>query len=1206
MFEQVMAMGTAFTKRPRPPVCGRLFALACAALLTAPGSTVDAQAAITFRNPAQANTANGQTARFYMQNAAPDVAIATHRGAWDATASVLQRKLASTKAGAIASRGVAEASATNNYDVLILKFVSEPILNAQTVTGTLNWVAGSRESNTAMNAHWHVHAYVTQGDTDTLRGTLATNYTEPLGTNEWPTTAVGDGPAAAVNLSSVAISANDRIVVEAGYVARNTSATSRTGTLWYGGINATDLALGGDETTLPGWWEFSQDLFNLAPLTIAVPAGTVANDVMVAAITVRPCSSTSGGACTVTIRPPAGWTQAASAPIDQTTGGGVGGFGNRLFVYYRVASGSEPASYTWLFGGGPVPAGAAGGIMSFSGVDTTSPIVAEAGQTTASGTSHDAPSIDTGAVTNTMLVSIHSANSSASWDPPGAMTERVDAASLAVPNDLGLSIEMNHESFAGSGVTGARTASWVSPPNADTGATYMLALRPASAVDHFAISHSGSGVTCAPESVTISAHDAAHGVVTSYAGTITLSTSTGRGDWSLITGGGAFSNGTVNDGVATYTFVLGDSGQVVLGLKDTVAETVNINVTDGSASETSGSALASEDQNLAFATAGFRITDGAGNPVSIATQTAGVTSATYGLQAIRTDTSTGACVGVFTGLVANIELASECNNPTTCQAGQQVTFTNNGSGTIASNPNGSVTSFTARTLSFGANSEAQFTFSYPDVGAIKLHARYNIPLGDGSASGNYMTGASNSFVVKPFGFTVSNIKRTADSFANPGAADASGTIFIKAGDDFTVTVRATTSGGAATPNYGRETTPEGVLLTPNLVAGLGLTANPAITNGSIAGGEFGAGGAVSDSDGEATVTNLAWGEVGVITLTPSVADGDYLGAGDVTGTATGNVGRFTPFDFGVAYNSPEFGTGCGAGTFTYVGQKFNYTTSPAITVTARNKSGATTQNYKGTSPAASAWFKITSASLTGKTYAAAVGALDTSLIGSPDPVITDNGNGTGTLTFGSGGGIVFTRSTPVAPFDADIALSINVIDSDGIAFAGAAFGAATPGNGIAFVPVLGKAMRFGRLKLSNAYGSELINLPVSIETQYYNGTVFITNADDDCTTLVPNNLKLTTTLTGVTATLGGVFVNGKGSLTLSKPSPAAQGTVDICVDLDVGVVVGDITCQATTPADMTYLQGKWSGASYDKDPAVRGTFGLYKSPNEIIFIRENY
>ena len=59
-----------------------------------------------------------------------------------------------------------------------------------------------------------------------------------------------------------------------------------------------------------------------------------------------------------------------------------------------------------------------------------------------------------------------------------------------------------------------------------------------------------------------------------------------------------------------------------------------------------------------------------------------------------------------------------------------------------------------------------------------------------------------------------------------------------------------------------------------------------------------------------------------------------------------------------------------------------------------------------------------------------------------------------------GSGLKFTRSAPVAAFNADISLAINVIDSDGIAYATnpARSGAATSGSGIAFSSS-GKAQR---------------------------------------------------------------------------------------------------------------------------------------------------
>lgn len=722
-------------------------------------------------------------------------------------------------------------------------------------------------------------------------------------------------------------------------------------------------------------------------------------------------------------------------------------------------------------------------------------------------------------------------------------------------------------------------------------------------VNHYFVSNAATGVNCAAENVTIAAHNSAHSAAVAAGRTITVTAARvagaagNHGDWSLVTGTGILNNGTADDGVATYAFAAGESS-VVLALKDTHVQTVNIAVTDGTATDTSGTASADAgyNQDLGFVNSGFRVTDGGGPPVpaTIATQTAGTASATYGLQAIRTDTNTGACVGAFaSGSDVTVELASQCNNPIACIAGQNVTITNNAvSATIASNPNAAVTAYTSRSLRFGANSQALFTLNYPDVGLISLFARYNIPLGTGAPSGNYMSGSSNQFVVKPAGFTLSSIQQTAvPNLANPGAADAAGAKFIKAGEAFSVTVTARNSAGSPTPNYGQEITPETVRLASSLVAGLGLTNNPALAN-PTAFGAFGA--------GVATGTTFSWGEVGIMKLTPSVSDADYLGAGDVTGTTSGNVGRFIPDHFDASLNAPQFATACASGSFTYIGQPFVYATAPVITVTARNLAGVTTQNYKGTSPAAQAWWKITNTSLTSKTYTSNAGTPDQAGVPSTDPVIAVTGNGIGTLTFDSGSGLILPRSTEVVPFDAEISLAINVIDTDGVIYASnpARFGQTTTGNGIAFSTA--KQMRFGRLTLGNAFGSELLDLPIPMETQYYNSSgVYVTNVADSCTTIALNNVFLSSG----TATIGGAFVSGKGTLKINKP--LSKVSIDLCVDLD-GASPTDPACVAPTPGNKSWLQWKWSGSTYDRDPKARATFGVFKNADEFIYLRENF
>lgn len=348
-------------------------------------------------------------------------------------------------------------------------------------------------------------------------------------------------------------------------------------------------------------------------------------------------------------------------------------------------------------------------------------------------------------------------------------------------------------------------------------------------------------------------------------------------------------------------------------------------------------------------------------------------------------------------------------------------------------------------------------------------------------------------------------------------------------------------------------------------------------------------------------------------------------------TGVSGFGRFVPDNFDVSFNAAAFGAACVGGAFSYVGQAFSYSTAPVMTVTARNGTtngltNTTTTNYAG------AYMKITNATLTPNTIAArysrfdALGggttpALDTSNVpGAPgvasDPVIGAFAAGVGSLTFGSGAGLKFIRSTttPSASFAADMALALNVIDADGVAYGSnpAQFGAAAAGNGMAFAG--GKEMRYGRLKLSNAVGSELLDLPVQLEAQYWSAAGFITNASDSCTTIAAGNIKLGTynpagfsaNVPAANVSISGALVAGRGNLKLLKPSPATRGSLQLCVDLDAGAG-GDVACQATTPANMGYLQGAWtSGSGYIKDPSARVGFAVYKGADQFIYMREDY
>ena len=478
---------------------------------------------------------------------------------------------------------------------------------------------------------------------------------------------------------------------------------------------------------------------------------------------------------------------------------------------------------------------------------------------------------------------------------------------------------------------------------------------------------------------------------------------------------------------------------------------------------------------------------------------------------------------------------------------------------------------TSLTFASGAPGIAtSYAFAYADVGQVELYMRNSVA--------TTQLGTSGSFVVAPSGFVLSAIKCTAYAASscatsaiaspgnNPAAASMAGTRFIQAGQPFAVTVTAVNAAGSATPNFGQEKIREGVQLGANLVLPSG--GNAVDLNNPSAFGNF--------VSGVATGTTFNWPEVGIITLTPSVADGDYLGAGDVVGTTSGNIGRFYPDHFTTVVTQ-------GCSTFTYSGQPMT------VAVTAFN--GQSTPN-----PTLN--YGLTTNSVTLSDVGTATYFTNNTVASSSFSVSTGIASASPTYTFAN-------RST------APTAITVRAVDLDSVSSSGYETSAIS-------------TIVSGRLNLLNAYGSEQLALPLLTRVEYYDTA---TSAGwrqssgsyaDSCTNLTAANFGFTTTASGcataVSSCLTALSVSATGvgpyqspwTVVLSKPT--ASGSTCITASLD-GTAVGK-QCTATglpgataTSASAAWLKYTWASGAVS-NPTARANFGLYKSP--LIYRRENY
>lgn len=777
--------------------------------------------------------------------------------------------------------------------------------------------------------------------------------------------------------------------------------------------------------------------------------------------------------------------------------------------------------------------------------------------------------------------------------------------------------------------------------------------------NHYVISHSGTGLTCEAEPVTFTAHDAGHSRAKAGGRTLSISTSTGKGAWltaadncsstcynsvgGTVACAGAFTGTTGNNGQASYLFANGETG-IRLCLKHNVAATVNINVSDGSASEATGSAAGEAspgaDPALVFSDTGFRFyaggaVDAIGNLVAglrsdVTDTTWQPSPQTIVIRALKSSETTPArCVSLLGATAKTVQFGYECVDPNACHASSGGLEVN---GTAVAGSTGVPTPASNVSVTFDGSGSGTINLKYWDVGQIKLYAQASIA---DAASGDVsiVTGASNGFIVKPYGFDVRACTgSTPCTTANASATDGTGSVFAKAGEVFNATVKAVAYGGTVvTPSFGLGTgnATESVNLTPTLVAPTGAV-------GALGGTALPKRNAFTD--GVANLSDLNWSEVGVMKI--NAANTLFQTVTSAATGASGNIGRFTPHHFGVTgtvVTRSDMQTSEGQVVpFTYMGEPMKL----ALVVTAYNKAEGATQNYKGNFAkldAGTLGTTVANWTCTSGTQCMGLGAvsggnltarlgIDTASVNSAAPANTTAAGGAtagweaGTSYFSLN--MVVNRDTAADGPYRNLKFGAKPRDADGVTLPprlstdtahcvnldvsnGNENASCDPGATETNLrrKLFETDLRYGRLWLGNAYGSELRGLAVPYETQFWNGFAFVRNADDGLTPFAVGNVSLATSLT-TTATLANL-VAGAGTINLSTPS--GRGTVDVYVNLDSAGTPSNCSGHAEgTTVARGYLSGKWCGTAYDRDPVARATFGIQAGRKGPIYIRENY
>ncbi|MGK5006448.1 DUF6701 domain-containing protein [Janthinobacterium sp. LB2P70] len=636
---------------------------------------------------------------------------------------------------------------------------------------------------------------------------------------------------------------------------------------------------------------------------------------------------------------------------------------------------------------------------------------------------------------------------------------------------------------------------------------------------HFQIEHAGNALTCAPQTVTVTAcADAACGARYTNGVNVTVSP-----------GGTATQIG--NTGVATASvrqYTVGTATLSLTSVPGTTGALVCKRASDNSSS-----------CDMSFAATGLTVI-----PVNHVSGT----QKAFGISAVQAPPSSTsqACVPLFKNTSKTLNLACSYGNPA---SGTLPVFVQ-GTGAfvpLASNSTSACSTAGANVnLAFNDQGVATAVMSYADVGQLNLKATYTGSATTGDA-GLSMTGIGNVTVV-PAAFSVPVMT----SPQRAGAAVA-------------VSMRALNSAGAVTPNFGNENPAETALPTlaslvrptTSEIAAPDTPAKPAMQGGVVF------------TNGRVVSSDMNWPEVGTITIAFNLANPNgYLDANlavPALPKASGVSGevQFIPHHFitelvktgapaGIATPcaSPLTCANDGAtGRYAYSGQAIG------VRVTARALGGMPTKNYDDRVPSVLAPVLLEGLDAATGTISFPPSTPDSS------SRLTDGSKAQTTVTGVAPAKFTLGVALPMVAyrFPGKAGVPLKVAPTDVRLRASSTY----PGGAVvsSISPLIQNEARMtvlsGQWMVPHGYGSELLPVRLAVQVQYWNGTKWVTNLLDSISAIkkpdvVLANCKKTLDCAKLavddrTYTVVQGVLPQTNFLTLLAPGAGKAGSVDVSV-----------------------------------------------------------